>query len=92
MSSRAAPATRTSYSGRCFFAKATHEVGGLLAGAERGVVAAIDIVNAFLDGTAQPFQLGFIFLLQKSEPLASYFAGVAEAARSGVGFIGVHRR
>lgn len=32
----------------------------LFVGAERGVVATLDIVNAFMDCGAQPFELGLV--------------------------------
>ena len=70
-------------SGRCFLAKLADKVVDLLAGTKRGVVAAIDVVYAFLDGSAEPFEPGFVFLvalLQKPQAFAHHFAGVAEAA------------
>jgi hypothetical protein len=46
-------------------------------------VAACDIVKAFLNGGAEPFEFGLVFLLallQQPEAFAHHFASVAEAA------------
>ena len=78
---------------------ATLALGGYLGGdflsdlVEKGVevihrfkfdaLAAVEGVEAFLGGGAQPFDLGLVFLLallQQPEAFAHHFAGIAEAA------------
>src|SRR5580700_7932207 len=52
-------------------------------------IAAVDLVQTLLDGTAEPCKLGLVFrlaLFEKAQALAHHFAGVAEAARGNAGF------
>src|SRR5450759_1559636 len=100
MSRRAARVTRTSYLGRlatrifgrrfrfCFLPKLAHKIGDIPIAPEGHIVAAFDIVKAFLNGGAEPFEFGLVFPLaplQEPESFANHFARVAEAARGDAG-------
>ncbi len=64
-------------------AGATDERANLGAGTQGRIVAALDGVDAFLGGVAQPVDLGLIFLLtlfEQAQSLANNFAGIAELA------------
>src|ERR1035441_4751554 len=68
--------------GRSFFSKSIDKVVDLLAGPQGHIVAALDIVEPFLGGGAQPLDLGLVFplaLLQQAEALADHLACVTEA-------------
>jgi hypothetical protein len=67
------------------FSKSIDDVVDFLAGAQRHIVAALDVVESFLGGGAKPRDLGLVFplaLLQEAEALADDLARVAEAAGS----------
>src|ERR1017187_5883547 len=67
--------------GGSLFSKLIDEVADLLVKPRGHIVAAVDGIKAFLGG-AQPFQLGFVFLLallREPEAFAHHLTSVAEA-------------
>jgi len=51
-------------------------------------LATVDLIKSFFGGAAEPFELGFVFLLallQEPEAFAHHFAGVAEPAGADAG-------
>jgi hypothetical protein len=80
---RSATITRCREFGRSFLTYLAHEFGEVLIGSKRYVVTPVELIESFLGGGAQPFELCFIFefaLLQQPEAFAHHLARVAEAA------------
>ena len=66
-----------------FFSKSIDKVVDLLASPQGHIVAALNVVESFFRGGAEPFDFGLVFplaLFKQAETLADHFAGVAEAA------------